>query len=77
MQNGCTINLLKDLPARTSATYAVLSSPDGKTTMKVRKGDVFSWPGDEATHYKVIDLSSDQAVLLQMEQRKTWTIPRM
>jgi hypothetical protein len=71
------INLLKDLPARTSATYAVLSSPDGKTTMKVSKGDVFSWPGEADTHYKVIDLSSDQAVLLQMEQHKTWTIPRM
>ncbi len=71
------INLLKDLPARTSATYAVLASPDGKTTMKVRKGDVFSWPAEEGTHYKVIDLSQDQAVLLQMEQNKTWTIPRM
>jgi len=70
-------NLLKDLPARTSATYAVLASPDGKTTMKVHRGDVFSWPAEEGSHYKVIDLSQDQVVLLQMEQHKTWTIPRM
>ena len=69
--------LMKDLPARTSETYAVLTSPDGKTTMKVHRGDVFSWPAEEGSHYKVIDMSQDQVVLLQMEQHKTWTIPRM
>jgi hypothetical protein len=71
------IILMKDLPARTSATYAVLVSPDGKTVLKVRKGDVFSWPAEQGSHYKVIDLSQDQAVLLQVETKKTWTIPRM
>ncbi len=69
--------LMKNLPARTSATYAVLVSPDGKTTLKVRKGDVFSWPAERASHYKVIDLSQDQAVLQQIETKQTWTIPRM
>ena len=71
------IILMKDLPARTAATYAVLVSPDGKTTLKVRKGDVFSWPAEQASHYRVVDLSQDQVVLYQVETRKTWTIPRM
>lgn len=71
------IVLMKDLPARTSATYAVLMSPDGKTTLKVHKGEVFSWPAEPGATYKVIDLSQDQAVLQQIETKKTWTIPRM
>ncbi len=71
------IYLMKDLPARTAATYAVLVSPDGKTTLKVSRGDVFTWPAEQGTHYKVMDLSQDQAVLLQIETKKTWTIPRM
>ncbi len=70
------ITLMKDLPARTAATYAVLVSIDGKTTLKVRKGETFSWPADESARYKVIDLSQDQAVLLQLDNHKTWTIPR-
>jgi hypothetical protein len=71
------IVLMKDLPARTAATYAVLVSPDGKTTLKVHKGDVFTWPAEQGSHYKVMDLSQDQVVLLQTETKKTWTIPRM
>lgn len=69
--------LMKDLPARTSATYALLVSPDGKTSMKVHKGDVFTWPAENAAQYKVMDLSQDQVVLLQVDTKKTWTIPRM
>ena len=69
--------LMKDLPARTSETYAVLTSPDGKTTMKVHRGEVFSWPAEEGSRYKVIDLSKDQVVLLEVDHHKTWTIPRM
>jgi hypothetical protein len=71
------IVLMKDLPARTAATYAVLVSPDGKTSLKVRKGDTFSWPAEQGSHYKVIDLSQDQAVLQHIETKKTWTIPRI
>jgi len=69
--------LMKNLPARTSATSAVLVSPDGKTTMTVHRGDVFSWPAEKSSRYKVIDLSQDQVVLLQLETNKTWTIPKM
>lgn len=71
------IVLMKDLPARTAATYAVLVSPDGKTTAKVRKGDTFEWPAEPGVKYRVVDLSQDQAVLQQVETKRTWTIPRM
>ena len=69
--------LMKDLPAKTSASYAVLSSPDGKSSLKVRHGDVFTWPGETGVTYKVVDLSRDQVVLEQVENKKMWTIPRM
>jgi hypothetical protein len=68
--------LMKDLPSRTGATSAVLVSPDGKTTLTVHRGDVFSWPAEQSSRYKVIDLSQDQVVLLQMDTNKTWTIPK-
>ncbi len=71
-----TVVLMKDLPAKTSASYAVLVSPDGKTNLKVRKGDTFSWPAEQGSTYRVLDLSQDQAVLQQIETKKTWTIPR-
>ena len=69
--------LVKDLPAKTSASYALLSSPDGKTALKVHHGDVFTWPGETGVTYKVVDISRDQAVLQQVENKKMWTIPRM
>ena len=68
--------LMKNLPARTAASSAVLVSPDGKTTLTVHRGDVFSWPAEQASRYKVIDLSQDQVVLLQLDTNKTWTIPK-
>jgi hypothetical protein len=71
------IILRKDLPAKTAATYAVLESPDGKTTLKVRKGDVFTWPAEQGATYKVVDLSQDQVVLQQIETKKMWTVPRL
>ena len=69
--------LMKDLPAKTSASYAVLSSPDGKSSLKVHISEVFTWPGETGVTYKVVDLSRDQVVLQQIENKKMWTIPRM
>jgi hypothetical protein len=69
--------LMKDLPAKTSASYALLSSPDGKTSLKVHHADVFTWPGETGVTYKVVDISRDQVVLEQVENKKMWTIPRM
>ena len=70
------VTLVKDLPAKTSATYAVLASEDGKTVVKVHAGEVFAWPGEAGVTYRVVDLGRDQVVLQQQETRKLWTLPR-
>ena len=70
------VTLVKDLPAKTSATYAVLASEDGKTVVKVHAGEVFAWPGEPGVTYRVVDLGRDQVVLQQQETRKMWTLPR-
>ncbi|MEI9892400.1 MAG: Amuc_1099 family pilus-like system protein [Chthoniobacter sp.] len=68
--------LTGNLPAKTSASYAVLETNDGKAALKVRHGDVFTWPTEGGTNYKVIDMSQDQVVIQQMDNKKMWTIPR-
>jgi hypothetical protein len=67
---------VKDLPTRTSASYATLTDPEGKTTIKVREGDVFEWPSEPGASYKVIDLRKDQVVVKDDKTGKTVTIQR-
>jgi hypothetical protein len=68
---------VKDLPTRTSASYATLTDPEGKMNMKVREGDVFAWPSEPGSSYKVIDLRSEQVIVKDEKSEKTITIPRM
>jgi len=68
------ISLVKDLPTKTSASYAVLTSAKGSETITVRRGDTFNWPGEKDVTYKVLDLGSDQVVLQEVESGKTWTV---
>ncbi len=70
------LTLVKDMPARTAASFAMLTSADGNTTIKVKQGDTFKWPGDDTATYKVIDLREDQVVLQQLENKKMWTVAR-
>ncbi len=70
------VTLVKDLPAKTSATHAVLTPDEGKTWIKVHAGEIFSWPGDPGVSYRVLDLGRDQIVIQQQETRKMWTLPR-
>jgi hypothetical protein len=70
------LTLIKDMPARTAASFAMLTSADGNTTLKVKQGDTFKWPGDDSASYKVIDLREDQVVLQQLEDKKMWTVTR-
>lgn len=73
------VTLVKGMPARTSATHAVLVSPDGSTSITVKQGETFEWPGaggEPGAHYTVVDMSEDQVVVQQVENQKMWTIPR-
>lgn len=71
------LTLVKDMPARTAASFAVLTSPDGSANVKVHQGETFKWPGDESATYKVIDLREDQVVLQQLENKQMWTVIRV
>jgi hypothetical protein len=71
------LTLVKDMPARTANSFAMLTSVDGATTLKVKQGDTFKWPGDDTATYKVIDLREDQVVLQQLEDKKMWTVRRV
>jgi hypothetical protein len=66
--------IVKDMPARSSSSYAVLTSDDGKTSITVREGDTFTWPPGGAVSFKVIDLRADQAVLEEEGSGKMWTV---
>ena len=68
--------LTGNLPAKTSASNAVLVTRDGKATLKVHHNDVFTWPTEGGANFKVIDMSQDQVVLQQIDTKKMWTIPR-
>jgi hypothetical protein len=68
--------LTGNLPAKTSASNSVLLTRDGKMSLKVHIGDVFTWPTEGGSNYKVIDMSQDQVVLQQMENKQMWTVPR-
>jgi len=68
---------LKDLPTRTSASFATLVSTDGQTALKVREGESFSWPAEPGVTYKVIDLRADQVVIKDETSGKTITVPKL
>jgi hypothetical protein len=70
------IALVKNMPARSASSYAVLTSPDGKTTMTVRQGDTFNWPSEPGATYTVVDLRADQVVLQQVETGGMVTVPK-
>lgn len=66
--------LVKDMPARSASTYAILTSEDGKSSVTVKQGDSFTWPQNGGATYKVVDLRADQAVLQDEKSGKMWTV---
>lgn len=66
--------LVKDMPARSGSSYAVLVSEDGKNSFTVRQGDAFEWPKNGGTMFKVIDLRAEQAVLQEESTGRMWTV---
>lgn len=69
------IDLVKDLPARSTASYAVLAGQDGKT-ITVHDGETFTWPGETPVTYKVKDLRAEQVILEEVSTGKTVTVPK-
>lgn len=67
--------LVKDLPAKSSASYAVLTSEKGGA-LKVHQGERFSWPEDPSRAYVVIDLRADQVIVQEIGSKQVWTISK-
>jgi hypothetical protein len=67
--------LVKDLPARSSASYAVLTSEKGEA-VKVRQGEQFSWPEEPSLAYVVIDLRADQVIVQEIGSKQVWTLSK-
>jgi hypothetical protein len=72
---GDRVVAMKDMPTRTSASFATLVDAEGKSVLKVREGDTFEWPSEPGVRYKVIDLRHDQVVVKDEQSGKTVTIP--
>ena len=66
--------LTSNLPAKTSASNSVLVTRDGKTIMKVHRGEAFKFPPETGVAFKVIDMSEDQVVLQQLDNKQMWTV---
>lgn len=70
-----TVVLIRDLPARSSETHAVLAGPNG-VEQKVKVDDLISLPGQGAKKFKVVDLRPDQVIVEDVESKKPMTIPK-
>ena len=70
-----SVVLIRDLPARSNETYAMLTGPDG-AEIKVRVDEVIQLPGQKDKKFKVIELRPEQVVIEEIGSRNTLTIPK-
>lgn len=75
---GEETTLVRNLPARTASTTAVLvSESDPSQVVTVRQGEEFEFPGEPGKTYVVIDLRETQIVVRDVDTGETWTIPKL
>jgi Bacterial TSP3 repeat len=70
-----SVVLIRDLPARSSETHAILKGADG-SEQKVRVDDVIELPGQKGKQFKVLELRPEQVVIEEMGTRRPLTIPK-
>jgi len=70
-----SVVLIRDLPARSSETHAILVGPDG-TEQKVRLDEIIELPGQKDKKFKVLELRPEQVVIEEMATRRPLTIPK-
>jgi len=70
-----SVVLVRDLPARSSETHAVLVGPGG-VEQTVRVDEVISLPGQKDKKFKVLELRPDQVVVEEIGARRPLTIPK-
>ena len=70
-----TVVLIRDLPARSSETHAVLVGPGG-VVQKVHVDEVIQLPGQKDRKFKVLELRPEQVVVEEMDTHRPLTIPK-
>ena len=70
-----SVVLVKDLPARSSETHAVLVGADG-VEQKVHVDETITLPGQKDKKFKVLEVRPDQVVVEELETRRPLTIPK-
>ncbi len=70
-----SVVLIRDLPARSSETHAVLTGPGGYEK-RVHVDEIIELPGEKGKQFKVLELRPDQVVVEEMGARRPLTIPK-
>ncbi len=73
--DGGRVVLVKDMPAKSASSYAILTSSEG-IEIKVHQGETFKWPGQKRASYEVMDLRADQVVVQEVETGRMWTLSK-
>ena len=70
-----SLTLVRDMPARSSETYAILTGPGGGE-QKIHVDEVIEIPGQKGKKFKVIEIRPEQVVIEEMGTRRPLTIPK-
>jgi hypothetical protein len=70
-----SVMLIRDLPARSSETHALLTGPGG-VEQKVHVDEVIELPGQKDKRFKVLEIRPEQVVIEEMGTRRPLTIPK-
>ena len=70
-----SVTLIRDLPARSSETHAIIVGPNG-VEQKIHVDEVIELPGQKNKKFKVIELRPEQVVIEEIGTRRPLTIPK-
>ena len=70
-----SVVLIRDLPARSNETHAILVGPGG-VEQKVHVDEVIELPGQKGKKFKVLELRPEQVVIEEIGTRRPLTIPK-
>jgi ankyrin repeat protein len=75
-KTGEVVTLIKGIPAREHASYALLSVSRASEPMKVETDQNFSIPGDPDHTYKVLDIRPAQVIVKRIEDNRVFTLQK-
>ena len=78
LENGDTkesVVLIRDLPARSSETYAILSGPGG-VEQKIHVDEDIEVSGQKGKKFRVLEIRPEQVVIEELGTRRPLTIPK-